>query len=242
MGLIKNMPNIQVVSTSPTPNEIWASWLGPAKPKPKPVKFNGDPVTAACASWRLWKQGGPRWLDLDNTRAQEQDHEHAAQLRSYYSGKLTFAALKGEGGLRTTFRQKLYAIVSNCHEYTEEDIGLLHRLPYLYEEDLCLDELTESFVSADTKNYSGPAEVAGTLSLHSQMLRSRKMGEWYHYWLRLDGSNNLYKVVMKSDDSMRPLAESLLAQPRKYTAVAYAKSLQGRPEFVYYMLGSVRIA
>ena len=242
MGLIKNMPNIQVASTPPTPNEIWDSWLGPAKPKPKPITFNEDPVAIACASWRLWKQGGPRWLDLDGARAQEQDHERAGLLRSYYGNKLTFSALKNEGGLRTSFRQKLYAIVSNCHEYTEDDIGLLHRLPYLYEEDLCLDELTETFESADIRDYRGPSDIAGTLSLHSQMLRSRKMGEWYHYWLRLDGSDNLYKVVMKSDDQMRPLAESLLANPRKYTAVAYAKGLQGRPEFVYYMLGSVRIA
>ena len=236
------MPNIQVASTPPTPNEIWDSWLGPAKPKPKPITFNEDPVAIACASWRLWKQGGPRWLDLDGARAQEQDHERAGLLRSYYGGKLTFDALKGEGGLRTSFRQKLYAIVSNCHEYTEDDIGLLHRLPYLYEEDLCLDELTESFVSADTKHYGGPTEVKGWLSLHSQMLRSRKTGEWYYYWLRRDGSDNLYHVRMKSDDQMRPLVESLLAESRKYTAVAYAKPLQGRPEFVYYMLGSVRIA
>ena len=217
-------------------------WLDTTpKKKPQPITFNEDPVAIACACWRLWKQGGPRWLDLDSSRVQEQDHHRAGQLRSYYAGKMTFDAIKGQG-LRTTFRQKLYAIASNCHEYTEEDIGLLHRLPYLYEEDLCLDELTENFESADTTHYSGPTEVKGWLSLHSQMLRSRKMGEWYHYWLRLDGSDNLYKVVMKLDDQMRPLAESLLANPRKYTAVAYAKGLQGRPEFVYYMLGSVRIA
>ena len=234
------MPNVIATPAGNIYEEL--DWFNTTpKKKPTPITFNEDPVAIACACWRLWKQGGPRWLDLDSSRVQEQDHHRAGQLRSYYGGKLTIDALKGEG-LRTTFRQKLYAIVSMCHEYTNEDIGLLHRLPYLYEEDLCLDGLVENFTSGNMEDYAGPFEISGWLSLHATMLRSRRSGEYYHYWLRLDGSDNLYKVVMKTNDPFRPLAESLLANPRKYTAVAYAKGMQGRPEFVYYMLGSVRIA
>ena len=113
------MPNVISVSNS---NGIWDDWLDTTpKKKPTPITFNEDPVAIACASWRLWKQGGSRWLDLDSARAQEQDHERAGLLRSYYAGKMTFDAIKGQG-LKTTFRQKLYAIVSNCHEYTNEDV------------------------------------------------------------------------------------------------------------------------
>jgi hypothetical protein len=150
---------------------------------------------------------------------------------------MTFAALKG-AGLKTTFRQKLYAIVTNCHEYTKDDIGLLHRLPYFYEEDLELDKLVSEFKSIEV---SVVKELRGVFSLHKKMLRSRRSGEHYYYWLKREGSLYLYKLVVKSDDVLRSLVESILETPREFTATAYYKGMQGQRKFNYIQLGNLKL-
>jgi len=207
------------------------------KNEPVPLKLPDDPVALACASYRIWLHTGIRWTDLENTTVHNEDRVRADELRKYYAGQMTFDALKG-GGLNTTFRKKLYAIATNCHEYTKEDIGLLHRLPYFYEEDLTLDSLVNDFASAEV---SVKKELRGVFSLHKRMLRSRRSGEYYYYWLKQDGSTHLFKLVVKSDDPLRSLVESLLDNPREYTATAYYKGMQGQRRFNYIQLGSMRL-
>ena len=214
-------------------------WIGQeTKKPPEPLVFKTDPVAASLASYRLWTLGGPRWADLESVALERQDHEQAAQLKTYYARSMTMDALKGQG-LKTTFRQKLYAIATNCHTYTKEDIGLLHRLAYFYHEDLELDQLVEQFSSDNTPK--PPFELAGEFGLHQRTLRSRRSGDYYHYWLRRKTDDFLYKLVVKMDDPMRSLVESLLTQPRTYTAKAYSKGMQGRRKFNYLQLGDLRL-
>ena len=73
------------------------------------------------------------------------------------------------------------------------------------------------------------------------MLRSRRNGEYYHYWLKQDGSPYLFNLVVKSDDVLRSLVESLLEVPREYTATAYYKGMQGKRKFNYIQLGNLRL-
>ena len=216
----------------------FGAWLAnQPKLEPVPLKLPDDPVALACACYRIWLHTGVRWSDLENTTVHEEDRVRAAGLRAYYAGQMTFDALKGSG-LNTSFRKKLYAIATNCHEYTKEDIGLLHRLPYFYEEDLTLDSLVNEF---DSVEVSVKKELRGVFSLHKRMLRSRRAGEYYYYWLKQDGSPHLFKLVVKSDDPLRSLVESLLSKPREYTATAYYKGMQGQRRFNYIQLGNMRL-
>lgn len=213
-------------------------WSSPAKKASPPLELKDDPVVLAMASYRIWLHTGIRWTDLENTTVISDDRVHASVLKKYYAGQMTMDALKGEG-LKTTFRRKLYAIATNCHEYTKEDVGLLYRLPYFYEEDLTLDRLVSEFTSAES---GAKKEIHGVFSLHKKMLRSRRSGEYYHYWLKQEGSSHLFKLVVKADDSLRSLVESLLEQPREYTATAYYKGMQGRRRFNYIQLGNMKLA
>lgn len=214
-------------------------WLKePPTPAPEPMVFKQDPVALTMASYRIWLHTGIRWTDLDSVSLMEEDHARAHELRKYYAGQMTFDALKG-GGLNTPFRKKLYAIATNCHKYTKEDIGLLHRLPYFYEEDITLDNLVAEFKSVEV---SVSKELKGVFSLHKKMLRSRRSGEYYHYWLKLEGSSYLYKLVVKADDSLRSLVESILETPRLFTATAYYKGMQGQRKFNYIQLGNLKLA
>lgn len=208
-----------------------------SKKPPEPLVLKDDPVAVALACYRIWLHTGVRWADLDNTTVHEEDRVRASELRKYYAGQMTFDALKG-GGLKTEFRKKLYAIATNCHKYTKEDIGLLHRLPYFYEEDLTLDRLVTDFKSVEV---SGSKEICGVFSLHNKMLRSRRSGEYYHYWLKQEGSPYLYNLVVKSDSVLRSLVESVLDSPREFTATAYYKGMQGQRKFNYIQLGNLKL-
>lgn len=213
------------------------NWDKPEKKASPPLVLKDDPVVLSMASYRVWTNTGARWVDLENVTVASDDRVHANDLRKYYAGQMTMDALKGEG-LRTTFRKKLYAIATNCHEYTKEDVGLLYRLPYFYEEDLTLDRLVNEFTSVEV---GVKKEIHGVFSLHKRMLRSRRSGEYYHYWLRQEGSSHLFKLVVKADDPLRTLVESLLAQPREYTATAYYKGMQGQRQFNYIQLGNMQL-
>lgn len=212
-------------------------WSSPAKKTPEPLVLKDDPVVLAMASYRVWTNTGARWIDFDNVTVASDDRVHANLLKKYYAGQMTMDALKGEG-LKTPFRRKLYAISTNCHEYTKEDIGLLYRLPYFYEEDLTLDRLVSEFTSVES---DAKKQLHGVFSLHKKMLRSRRSGDYYHYWLKKSGSPHLFKLVVKADDSLRSLVESLLAQPREYTATAYYKGMQGQRRFNYVQLGNMQL-
>jgi len=231
-----NMTTVNIVEASD--DFDFASWLKdtPKKP-PEPISYKYDPVALAMSSYRIWQTTGMRWVGFEDLVPLEEDIARAAELRSYYAGQMTFDALKG-AGLNTPFRKKLYAIVTNCHDYTKEDIGLLHRLPYFYEEDITLDQLVTDFESVEV---SVSKELLGVFSLHKKMLRSRRNGEYYHYWLKKEGSSYLYKLVVKSDDVLRSLVESLLDEPRRYTATAYYKGMQGQRKFNYIQLGNMRL-
>jgi len=231
-----NMTTVNIIEASDTFD--FDAWMAKQpKKEPIPLVLPDDPVALAMASYRIWLHTGIRWTDLENTTVQDEDRIRASELRKYYAGQMTFAALKG-AGLKTTFRQKLYAIATDCHEYTKDDIGLLHRLPYLYEEDLCLDQLVTEFKSVEV---SVNKELRGVFTLHKRMLRSRRNGEYYYYWLKQEGSPHLFKLVVKSDDVLRSLVESVLDRPRDFTATAYYKGLQGQRKFNYIQLGNMKL-
>lgn len=217
----------------------FADWLGDTKPKktPEPLVLKDDPVALTMASYRMWHTAGIRWADFEHVLVTDDDRVHANDLRKYYAGQMTVDALKGSG-LGTPFRRKLYAISTHCHEYTKEDTGLLYRLPYFYEEDLALDRLASEFKSVEV---SVSKELRGVFSLHKRMLRSRRSGEHYHYWLKQEGSDYLFNLVVRHDDVLRSLVESLLEKPREYTATAYYKGMQGRRKFNYIQIGNMRL-
>ena len=106
--------NVTVTTGNDFDINDWIKELEATNKPPEPIAYKHDPVALALASYRIWVTTGMRWTDLDDLVPLEEDHVRAQQLRKYYAGQMTMDALKG-AGLKTTFRQKLYAIVTNCH-------------------------------------------------------------------------------------------------------------------------------
>ncbi len=117
------------------------------------VKLPADPVACACASYRVWKENPTRrWADLETVVVWQDDIEEAERLKKYYREHMVMEALKSTNGInRSKFRQKLAKLVVNELDITKEEIGLLLRLPYFYEEDQALDSSAEGTDGSDVQ-------------------------------------------------------------------------------------------
>ena len=236
------MPNLSVVTANvQTVNDDWLDTLLKTI-EPEPITFKDDPVAMAFSSYRAWKENHTsRWVDLGAVPVNEQDRTNAELLRSYYRRVMTWQALKNGTGNASTFRRKLAAIASNTHTYTKEDIGLLHRLPYFYYEDLALDRVFAA--TKDPVQDIGRAErIETTLTPVERILRSRRAGDYIHfYWKDQNSVPNL--LVVKSDNTLISIVEALFKQPTiKLQAVAFPKHPRGYHQSrTVYQLANVEV-
>lgn len=199
-------------------------WDAPKQPA-RPITFKEDPVALSCASYRLWSMGGPRWSDINDAPIGEEDRITALELKKYYRDRLILDALKNNNNGRSEFRNKLAKLVINELEYTDREIGMLYRLPYFYQEDLAVDRVVAQ--TQDAKEvFRGHRQMA-TYTLIEKVLRSRRSGEYYNYWLASDVDQAAYYVTIKTDNPMRLLFESVIKQPVQVESLIYTKSYQG---------------
>lgn len=211
------------------------------EPPPKPVTFKDDPVALTCASYRLWKMGGPRWSDINFAPVSEEDRVTALELKKYYRDRLVFDALKNGTNGRSEFRNKLARLVIDDLVYTDKEVGMLYRLPYFYEEDLALDRVVNQTSTAE-ESFRGHKQVA-TYTLIEKILRSRRSGDYYNYWFSSDVDKSAYYVTIKDDNSMRPLFESVIKQPVQAESMIYTKTYQGyHRNRTYYAMANFQLS
>lgn len=215
-------------------------WSTPKKTA-KLVTFKEDPVALSCASYRLWKTGGPRWSDINFAPVSEEDRVTAAQLKKYYRERLVIDALKHGTNGRSEFRNKLAKLVVDELQFTDQEIGMLYRLPYFYEEDCALDRVVAQTETAE-ENFRGHKQTA-TYTLIEKVFRSRRSGDYYNYWLASDVDKAAYYVTIKDDNSMRPLFESVIQRPVRAESMIYTKTYQGyhRSRMYYAMANFVLV-
>lgn len=237
------MPNLTVV----TSNSLVDDWLNELtnveKKSQEPIIFKDDPVAMACASYRAWKENfANRWLDLEAVVVQPQDRAKAEELKKYYRGRMTFQALRDGNASMSTFRRKMAAIVNGTHTYTKEDIGILHRLPYFYDEDLATDEVFAATADAD-QGRTNPLEFVGTLKPLKRVLRSRRAGEYVDFYFTSNVTTAPYLVVVKSDNPLISIIESFFKRPEfKVSAWAYSKTPRGyNRNRMLYQLGALEV-
>ena len=160
------MPNLSVVSAA-TVDDWLKDFETVVKKEAEPIVFKDDPVAMACASYRAWKTNfANRWLDLEAVVIQPEDREKANALKTYYRSRMTWQALQNGSANMSAYRRKLATIVSDTHTYTKEDIGILHRLPYFYDEDQAVDSVFEQ--TQDVAINTSPIEFHGQHECLSQ--------------------------------------------------------------------------
>lgn len=191
------------------------------------IEFKDDPVALACASYRYWIDAPhTRWVEFDQLTVIPQDRTKAEELKKYYRDRLMIEALTSTRNQPPSeFRQKLYKVITNCAELTQRDIGLLYRLPYFYQEDQDVDAVMEQTKSVEIRQLGH--NIAGKFSLIKKVHRSRKHGDYYDYWMRREGDDAPFLFIVKNDNVLNSVWNSLIQQPVSLTGKVWTKQHQG---------------
>jgi hypothetical protein len=201
------------------------------------VKLNDDLVALSIASYKLGQQTTTRWTDLAEVSATADDHAEATALRKYYGHKFTMDALHGKN--RSQFRQKMAAFLSGQHEILRSELGMVYRLPYFYAEDQTIDRVIESTVSVDTVDL-GVKPMTAKFTLDQIVLRSRRSGDHYQYWLRSDQNFYPYMISIKHDNLLKSMLESALRKPVDMKCMVFPKRFHNINRH-YFQLASVEL-
>lgn len=207
----------------------------------EPVVFKDDPVAMAIAVHRRWKEAnrtGDRWADLETAQVTEGDRQVSAELRKYYADRIMMTML-GNSKI-SEFRRKLYGVVTNSLNLNKNDVGLLYRLPYFYEEDQALDRVVAQTQSLTQRE---PTErVQGRFTVIERIFRSRRAGDYTQLWMTRESSTAPYMLTIKADNPYHRLVVNLLEQPKELSAWAHVKYHNGYHRGqAYYMLGDIEL-
>ena len=176
-----------------------------------PVELADDPVALACCSYRMSQTMNTRYFSFEHCVVEPQDRVKAQQLCSYYREKtqdVLFAMLSSSGTRRpvSDFRRKLRLLVTDGLAITAREIGMLYRLPYLYHEDLALDQVTAATVSAIQR----PAATKITsLRPLTKYLRSRRTAEVMQYWWAGVEDHEAYVLAVKRDNPLLSMIDDM---------------------------------
>lgn len=207
---------------------------------PEALVVAEDPIALSCAAHRLWqKTSVNRWPDLDDVVAEPQDHTQSQAIRKYYADRLIINLLQQEREV-SSFRRKLYGVVTNSAQVTKAELGMIYRLPYFYAEDTALDQLVADTTSAEV--YRMGDEFTGEFVLKQRITKSRRSGEFVQFWLTRTGDTAAYGVMMKSDNPLLSLLTSVLDRPVTLKARAWTKPFRGHHcNRMYYQLGDLKL-
>jgi hypothetical protein len=190
--------------------------------------FEDDPVALSITSYLIWKnQPHRRWVPVNEVgRVTPEAREMAHDLRKYFLHRSTMKVLQGQ--TPTEFQYKLNAFLSDIRPLKIDELGMLYRLPYFWQEDLALDQV---FEGASQIDLDGPAMYSVTthtqLTPVREVFKSRKSGDFVQFWFQdTDGHRALYEV--KSDNKLISVFRSLYRQPSlQVKAQAQMQALRG---------------
>jgi hypothetical protein len=175
------------------------------------ASFADDPLALSCASYRMYKNDpARRFVNIDTVKATQEDRNQAQAIRSHYSNAYTMKVLKGRA--LTEYQQKTAEFLSGLYHLTTEELGLLYKLPYFYEEDLALDMVRTKTVSTEFTLPHLSELTEHTLTPLVEILKSRKGGEWTEFVYQ-DQHNHAVIIVVRAGDNMAHMLRGLFRQP-----------------------------
>jgi hypothetical protein len=210
----------------------WGTDLDPGmildKDQSSKATFSDDPLALSCASYRIYKeQAARRFTNIDLVKATQEDRVHAQAIRDYYNQRYTMRVLKG--GQLTEYQQKTAQFLSGLHHLTTEELGLLYKLPYFYEEDRALEQVVATTGSAEFQLPHLSQLTNYTLTPLIEILKSRKGAEIVEFVYR-DQHNHAVIIVVRAGDNMAHMLRGLFRQPyirvQAHTAVIKLDSEQ----------------
>lgn len=234
------MNSLSVVTQKLDDRNEFSAWLSEQEDKQK-LEFKEDPIALAWAVYRMWiaNPGSSRWEDFEHVALTDEDRIKSAEIRKYYADRLIVSMLSGSN--ISTFRRKLYGVVTDSVKLDKSDIGLLYRLPYFYMEDLALDRVAEQTQPAERQ--LGPDRITAKFTVIECVLRSRRAGDFTQYWMKSDQHSQAFMMTIKTDNPYHRLISKLLEQPVTLSGNAIAKVHNGHHcGRAYYYLAAIEVA
>lgn len=222
------------------------TWLEALETKPAEViVLPDDPIALGCASYRLAQAGLGQYHELHGLKVEPEDRQQAQNIRNYYRAKITWELLKKTQNQLpvTAFRKKLMGIIEGTHTITENDLGILYRVPYFYVEDTEQDAIFQGLPEYEILQTRAES-IEAEFTFHKRVTVMRRSHESFQYWLKAKDSIVPCMTVIEKRNMLRPLFESIIAQgPVKLRANWYPKNLWSREQDrMYYQLSRVELA
>ena len=94
-------------------------------------------------SYLIWKNNPQRrWIPITEVgQVTSEARALAHEIRKYYLHRSTMQILKGHQP--TEFQQKMIGFLADTRPLKVDELGILYRLPYFYQEDLALERVFE---------------------------------------------------------------------------------------------------
>jgi hypothetical protein len=175
------------------------------------ASFSDDPLALSCASYRLYKEEPQRrFTNIDLVNATQEDRVRAQAIRDYYNQRYTMRVLKGRQ--LTEYQQKTAQFLSGLHHLTTEELGLLYKLPYFYEEDRALEQVVAETNSVEFRLPHLSEMNQYTLVPLVEIFKSRKSGEFVEFVYQ-DQNNQAVMMIVRAGDNMVSMLRGLFQQP-----------------------------
>lgn len=196
--------------------QIWNNAVA-RKPEPVLARFSDDPVALSIQSYLIWKSNPHRkWVPVDEVgRVTPEARAMAQELRTYFIHRNTMKVLKGQ--TPTEFQYKMNGLLHDIRPLQQDEMGLLYRLPYFWQEDLALDQVFEGATHIDVEPAGSHLPVWRVVTTHARLtpireiLKSRKSGDFVQFWFSThDGERCMYAV--RADNSLIGVFRSLFRQ------------------------------
>jgi hypothetical protein len=204
----------------------------------QPMVFKDDPVAMAWASYRRWKDGDSRWIDLEEVTVTEEDRAKSTEIRRYYADRILITMLKNKQV--SEFRRKLYGVVTNSMQLNKSDVGLLHRLPYFYEEDLAVDRVVERTQGLTERTETD--RIQAQFTVLERVFKSRRSGEYTQFWMQSNSHSAPFAMVVKHDNPYYRLVNAIMSRPVTLSGWAQTKFHAGHHRGLgYYYLANIEV-
>lgn len=184
------------------------------KPEPLMAKFSDDPIALSIQSYLIWKNNpSRRWVPVDEVgRVTPEARQMAQELRTYFLHRNTIKVLQGQ--TPTEFQYKMNGLLNDLRPLPQDELGLLYRLPYFWQEDLALDQVFEGAAHINVTPPGANLPEWRVVTTHARLipirevLKSRKSGDFVQFWFKTnDGERCMYAV--RADNSLISVFRSL---------------------------------
>jgi hypothetical protein len=120
-----------------------------------------------------------------------------------------------QGHQPTEFQNKMNGFLADTRPLKTDELGILYRIPYFYQEDLALDKVFEgatNILEVEGVPFSNHATLEARLTPVREVLRSRRAGDYVQFWFSdINGQRHTYDV--KADNKLITVFRSLFRQP-----------------------------